>query len=221
MQLASHFDRTEERITTEKATLSAQELEQAYTQQPRRSGLLLDEGQAGVSNRRSMSGINEAMRKIVGMGRVEEKYLLLTAPGVHQVDKDIRNMCDLWIFVTSVGEAETFRVRYNPFEDHEVTDHWNTIEWDAGLPGELQETYEQLTAEKKRRLRGQGEDGDGYVKASEVEKSVESAREEAKQQKRNEVIRQIYHNSADMTQQQLADAIGLHRSTIANICADS
>jgi len=221
LRLAAACDRTEEGVTREKATLSAQELEQAYTSQPNGSGLALDEGQAGVSNRRAMSGINEAMRKILGMGRVEEKYLFLTAPGVHQIDKDIRNMADIWLFVTELGRAEMFRVRYNPFAEHEITDHWGAMTWSADLPGPLADTYEELTKEKKRRLRGEGDNGDGYVKASEVQESVESAREEAKRQKRNEIIRQIYDSNSDMTQEDVADSVGLTRSRVGDILAEN
>ena len=163
MRLAEACDRTEQGMTEAKATLSAQELTQAYTEQPARSSLVLDEGQADASNRRAMSGVNEALRKIVGMGRVEQKYLFLTAPGVHQVDKDIRNMCDVWIFVRQVGEAQMFRVQYNPFGDHELTNDWGTLRWPADLPGDLSDIYDALTAEKRRRLRGDGEDGDGLM----------------------------------------------------------
>ena len=221
MKLAEAMDRTDDGLTSDKATLSAQELTEAYTREPPGSSLILDEGQADASNRRAMSGVNEALRKIVGMGRVEQKYLFLTAPGVHQVDKDIRNMCDVWIFVRKVGEAQMFRVRYNPFEDHELTDDWGTLRWGGELPGQLGETYNQLTAEKKRRLRGDGEDGDGYVKADEAAKSAERAAEEAKRQKRDELLATIYENSEDMTQKELADSVGLSRSRVGDILSES
>ena len=221
LQLAAAMDRTDEGLTPSKATLSAQELTEAYTREPAGSGLILDEGQADASNRRAMSGVNEALRKIVGMGRVEQKYLFLTAPGVHQVDKDIRNMCDVWIFVRKVGEAQMFRVRYNPFEDHELTDDWGTLRWPGELPGRLEETYEQLTAEKKRRLRGDGDDGDGYVSADEAAKSAEQAAEAAKRQKRDELLATIYENNDDMTQAELADSVGLSRSRVGDILSES
>ena len=221
LQLAAAMDRTDEGLTPSKATLSAQELTEAYTREAPGSGLVLDEGQADASNRRAMSGVNEALRKIVGMGRVEQKYLFLTAPGVHQVDKDIRNMCDVWIFVRKVGEAQMFRVRYNPFEDHELTDDWGTLRWPGEMPGRLEETYEQLTAEKKRRLRGDGNDGDGYVKAGEAAKSAERAAEKAKRQKRDELLATIYRNNDDMTQAELADSVGLSRSRVGDILSES
>ena len=132
LQLAEAFDRTDDGLTDGKATLSAEELTAAYTREAAGSALVLDEGQADASNRRAMSGVNEALRKIVGMGRVEQKYLFLTAPGVHQVDRDIRNMCDVWVFVRRVGEAQMFRVRYNPFENHELTDEYRSEERRVG-----------------------------------------------------------------------------------------
>jgi len=221
MRLAQACDRTEEGFTEDKATLSAEELTDAYTREAPRSSLLLDEGQAAASNRRAMSGINEALRQIVGMGRVEQKYLFLTAPGVHQVDKDVRNMCDVWIFVRKVGEAQMFRVRYNPFGNHELTDDWGTLTWPGDLPGHLEDVYEALTAEKKRRLRGEGEDGQGYVDAETAATRAEKAAESAERQKRDELVRRIYENTEGMTQKKLGDAVGLSRSRVADILSES
>ncbi len=221
LRMAGAMDRTEEGVTPAKATLSPEELTEAYTREPPGSALILDEGEAAVSNRRSMSGVNEALRKIVGMGRVEQKYLILTSPGVHQVDRDIRNMCDIWVFVREVGEAQMFRVKFNPIGNHELTHDWGTLRWPGDLPGGLEETYRELTAEKKRRLRGNGEDGAGYVAADEVAKSVQQARKEAERQTRDDLLREIYSNGEDMTQQKLADAVGLSRSRVADILTES
>ena len=221
LRLATACDRTDEGMTPEKATLSAEELTDAYTSKPPGSALLFDEAEAGVSNRRAMSGVNEAMRRIVGMGRVEQKYLFLTAPGVHQVDKDIRAMCDVWVFVRKLGEAQMFRVRYNPFGDHELTDDWGTLRWPGELPGVLEDTYDELTAEKRRRLRGEGDNGEGYVEASEVEEAAADAAESAERQKRDELLGRIYQNTEDMTQKKLADAVGLSRSRVADILSES
>jgi hypothetical protein len=221
MRLAAATDRTDSGFTNSKATLSAQELTEAYTREPPGSALLLDEGQADASNRRAMSGVNEALRKIVGMGRVEQKYLFLTAPGVHQVDKDIRNMCDVWVFVRKLGEAQMFRVRYNPFGGHELTDDWGTLTWPGDLPTDLEDVYDELTAEKRRRLRGDGDDGDGYVPAAEAEQQAAQAAESARQQERNDLLRTMYDNSENMTQRELADAIGLSRSRVADIVSEA
>lgn len=219
LQLAATCDRTGDGITEDKASLSARELTDAYTDRPPGSSLVFDEGQAGVSNRRSMSSVNEAMRQIIGMGRVEQKYLFLSAPGVHMVDKDIRSMCDIWILTRELGESQMFRVKWNPFAGHEQTHDWGTLRWPDELPGELQGTYAYLTKEKRKRLRGQGQDGQGYVDAEEAAEEAEQAREEARRQKRNEMIQHIYNNSQDMTQADVAEAVGLSRSRIGDILA--
>jgi hypothetical protein len=217
LRLAAACDRTEDGVTPDRATLSAQELTRAYTREPTGASLVFDEAEAGASNRRAMSSVNEALRRIIGMGRVEQKYLFLTAPGVHQVDKDIRAMCDVWVFVRSLGEAQMFRVRYNPFQNHELTDDWGTLTWAADLPGALEDAYRHLTREKRRRLRGDGEDGEGYVEASQVEEAAQEAREEAERETRDQLLARIYENSEDMTQKDLAQAVGLSRSRVADI----
>jgi ABC-type dipeptide/oligopeptide/nickel transport system ATPase subunit len=221
MRLAAACDRTDTGITQDKASLSARELTDAYTSQPKGVSLVFDEAMGDVSNRRAMSSINEALRSIIGMGRVEQKYLFLTTPGVHMVDKDIRSMCDMWILSRSLGEAQMFRVKWNPFGGHEQTHDWGTLKWPGDLPGELSSTYDYLTREKRRRLRGEGEDGKGYVEASTVQEATEEAAEDARRQKRDEMLAQLYQNSEDMTQQELADAVGLSRSRIGDILSES
>jgi predicted XRE-type DNA-binding protein len=221
MRLAAAMDRTDTGITTDKASLSARELTDAYTSQPKGSSLVFDEAMGDVSNRRSMSSVNEAMRAIIGMGRVEQKYLFLTAPGVHQIDKDIRAMADIWILARELGEAQMFRVKWNPFAGHEQTHDWGTLTWPGDLPGELQSTYDYLTREKRKRLRGEGESGKGYVDAKDAAQDAEKAAEQARRQKRDEMIRDMYENSEDMTQRELADAVGLSRSRIGDILSES
>jgi hypothetical protein len=114
-----------------------------------------------------------------------------------------------------------FRVRYNPFGNHELTDDWGTLRWSAELPGPLEETYDELTAEKRRRLRGEGEDGEGYVEASSVQEAAEEARKDAERQTRDELLGDIYQNTESMTQKELADAVGLSRSRVADILSES
>jgi ABC-type dipeptide/oligopeptide/nickel transport system ATPase subunit len=221
MRLAGAMDRTDTGITEDKASLSARELTGAYTSLPKGSSIVFDEAMGDVSNRRAMSSVNEALRSIIGMGRVEQKYLFLTTPGVHMVDKDIRSMCDMWILARSLGEAQMFRVKWNPFAGHEQTHDWGTLTWPGDLPGELSSTYDYLTTEKRKRLRGEGDGGKGYVEASTVQETAEQAAEDARRQKRDEMLREMYRNTENMTQQDLADAVGLSRSRVGDILSES
>lgn len=220
LRLAQAADRTDEGVTREKASLSAEELTEAYTSKPKGSSLVFDEAEAGISNRRAMSGVNEAMRKIVGMGRVEQKYLFLTTPGVHQIDSDIRAMADVWVMVREVGRAQMYRVRFNPFEGKALTDNWGILRWPDARPAEIETTYQKLTEDKRAALRGEGDDGAGYVDAAEAAESAEKAAEQAERQKRDDLLRTIYEQNDDMTQQKLADSVGLSRSRVADILSD-
>jgi hypothetical protein len=130
-------------------------------------------------------------------------------------------MCDIWLFVRELGSAQMFRVRYNPFGQHELTDDWGTLRWPADLPNGLQDVYDELTAEKRRRLRGQGGDGQGYVEADAAEERAEKRAKDAKREKRDELIQTIYESNEKMTQQDLADSVGMSRSRIADIVAEA
>lgn len=220
LRLAQAADRTDAGITPDKATISAEALSDAYTSEPEGSALLLDEAEAGISNRRAMSGINEAMRQVVGMGRVEEKYVFMSSPGVHMIDADLRAMADVWVLVREVGRAQMYRVRFNPFEGKALTDNWGVLRWPDARPAETEETYQELTRQKRAALRGEGEEGGGYVDAAKAQESAEQAAEEAERQKRDELLRQIYTQNNDMTQQKLADSVGLSRSRVADILSD-
>jgi hypothetical protein len=113
-----------------------------------------------------------------------------------------------------------YRVRFNPFEGQALTDNWGILRWDDERPGPLEDTYKQLTKDKRAALRGEGDDGAGYVDAAEVEKTAEEAAKKAERQKRDELLRQIYTQNDDMTQQELADSVGLSRSRIGDILSD-
>jgi predicted XRE-type DNA-binding protein len=80
--------------------------------------------------------------------------------------------------------------------------------------------YDELTAEKRRRLRGEGEDGEGYVEAGTAAEQAERAAEQAERQKRDELLRTIYENAEGMTQSELGDAVGLSRSRVADILSE-
>jgi DNA-binding XRE family transcriptional regulator len=151
------------------------------------------------------------------MGRVEQKYLFLTTPGVHQIDADIRAMADVWVLVREVGRAQMYRVRFNPFEGRPLTDNWGVLRWPDARPAETEPTYQELTRRKRAALRGEGDEAAGYVNAAEAQESAEEAAEKAERQKRNELLRQIYEQNDDMTQQELADSVGLSRSRVADI----
>ncbi len=108
-------------LTTGKATVQAEELRNAYFKQPIRSSLVLDEGELGVSNREAMTTVNKELRKILSIGRVEQKYLIINTPDINFLDKDIVKLCDVWILMLRKGVGLVHFLEQNPYANGNST----------------------------------------------------------------------------------------------------
>jgi hypothetical protein len=217
LRLAHAFDRTDEGVTDDKATLSVDALTDAYTDQRSGSALILDEAEAGVSKYDAGTQSNRAMRKLVSMGRVEEKYVLMNLPNSGEMDRDLKALADVWIIVNSRGTAECHILGYNPWGEHPIVRETDLLEFDA-IPDDHQLTnvYDELTAEKRRRLRGESDDADAMVSVEEMESRIESAKEDARRDERDKILDALYGDT-DLTQRELASAADISRSHLANI----
>lgn len=218
LKLAEAFDRTDEGITKEKVSLSPQEIRESYAEQPRGSALVLDEAEAGIGNRSSMTNVNKTMRNIMSMGRIEEKYLVLNAPASSHIDKSVKELADVWILVQRKGRALVHFLEYQPYSNKALTRKEQTFEWDDIERGtQLRDVYNHLTKEKESRIRG--EEGDGYIERSEHEKRLEKRERELRKEVRDEVIRSVYaHDEHDgLSYRTLAESTDLSKTTIAEI----
>jgi len=214
LRLAAGMDRTDKGVTEEKVSLDPRPLTTAYTQLPRGSSLVLDETEVGVDKYRAGSAVNKAIRELVSMGRVMEKYLVLNAPADHLVDGDLKSLVDVWILVERRGFAHVYRMDWSPHQGHELTHKMGTLEWDA-IPRDsgLWGVYQTLTEEKTARL--QGDDGGDYIEREEVNEMVERAKREAHKEKRNELIKSMVESG--LTQTRAADIVGLDQTTVSKI----
>jgi len=214
LRLMEGMDRTEDGMTDEKVTLAAEPLTQAYTALPKGSAIGLDESEVGVDKYRAGSSVNKAIRELVSMGRIMEKYLVLNAPGDHLIDGDLKSLVDVWILVERRGFANVYRMDWSPHQGHELTRHIGTLEWDPIERGsELHDVYKTISKEKDDRLRG--DKGESYVKASEVEDRIEKARKDAAKEKRDELIEEMV--DFGLSQRETADIVDLNHSTISRI----
>jgi len=157
LRFGEALDRTDEGLTIDKCSLDPEDIVNGYTEQPKGSTLAMDEGSAGLSKYRAGSYINKAMRDIVKMGRIEEKYLILNAPAGSQVDADLRLMFDVVIFVQQLGEGLVHFVKRDPYNGGEFLDDVQKIEWEPIDEDKLTDIYRKLSEEKKEKLRGGGE----------------------------------------------------------------
>lgn len=214
LRLAHGMDRTDEGLTEEKVSLDPRPLATAYTEKPRGSGLVLDETEVGVDKYRAGSSVNKAIRELVSMGRIMEKYLVLNAPADHLVDKDLKSLVDVWILVERRGFANVYRMDWSPHQGHELTHKMGSVDWDP-IPKDtdLWDVYQSISEEKTQRL--QGEEGGGYIERDEVEDIVEKAKSEARQEKRNQLIESMVNSG--LTQTETANIVGLDQTTISKI----
>ena len=219
-------------ITTGKATVEAEALRNAYFKQPTRSALVLDEGELGVSNREAMTTVNKELRKILSIGRVEQKYLIINTPSIDFLDKDIIKLCDIWILMLRKGVGLVHFLEQNPYANGNSTlrPKKGLIQFSDVQKGtRLREVYNHLTEQKKGHIRG--ESGEGFIRESEHQKKLQQAREQARQEMRNELLQNVWDGLGDMdadavakverwdgiTQTQLAEAVGLSQQQISKL----
>lgn len=216
LRLAHSLDRTDEGVTTDKATLSVPELTDAYVEEPKGSSLVLDEAEAGVSKYEAGTRTNKALRKLVSMGRIKEKYVIANLPNSGEMDRDLKALADVWVIVTAKGSAQVNILGWNPWGEHPIVAAQHLLSWsDIPVRHQLRDVYNDLTTEKQRRLRGEGGEAT-LIKRSEMEDKIEQTEREATQETRNNMLKRIYEES-DITQKDLADAVELSRSHVANI----
>lgn len=231
MRLADMMDRTPEGLTFDKCTLAVEELRNAYASQPPGSGLVLDEGEVGAGNRDAMTITNKALREIMSMGRVEQKYVVVNAPIKGFIDKDILKLADVWIAMERRGLGLVHQLKWEPYRERLYTEKKQRLEVKdipTGTP--LREVYNKLDREKRKHI--DGEEGTKFIPQSEHNKLLQRAREDARRDQRNELIRDIYaafkthideqtlkniQTYDGISQGMLADAVGLSDGQVSKI----
>jgi hypothetical protein len=160
------------------------------------------------------------MRELVSMGRIREKYLVLNLPASSELDRDLKALCDFWFMVQSKGRALGHHLKWNPYSEEPRTPKTETWEWsDIEEDTELRDVYDYLTDEKLAHLRGERDESSQRIPAQEVNQLVEEAKEEATAEARNDLLRTFYAD-LDVTQGDLAEAVGLSRSRVADIVSE-
>lgn len=220
MQLADGMDQTDQGLTWDKVSLEPEQIRNAYASQPRRSGLVLDEGEVGASNRQAMTKTNQALREIMSMGRVEQKYVVVNTPVKGFLDGDILKLADVWISMVRKGLGLVHFLEWEPYSERLLTPTKQWIEFDDIPKGtDLRAVYNRLTKEKQDRI--DGSDGQEFVPKSEHKAAIQDAKDQARQDTRNEIVRGIFRHpeiqETAVSQRMVGEAIGVSQTTISNI----
>lgn len=228
LQLAQGMNQSGD-LTWEHVSLKPEEIREAYADLPPRSALVLDEGEIGASNREAMTKTNQALREIMSIGRVEQKYVIINTPDVGFLDKDIRKLADVWMTMLRKGMGLLHWLKRQPYahggNGKLLTEINGLIEFDDVQKGtQLRKVYNQLTREKRKHIGG--DEGEGFIPESKHEKELKKAKKEAQRNMRNELIKGFYehprHRDSDaVTQGSIADVVGISQQQVNNIVNNS
>lgn len=220
LQLAHGMDQTETGVEWANVSMDVQAIRNAYTELPKRSGLVFDEGEVGASNRETQTNTNKALREIMSMGRVEQKYVIINSPAKEFIDKDLQKLADVWITMTRRGRGLVHFYERQPYSGKLLTPKKQWIEF-ADVPGDhpVRSVYHKLTRQKRQRMDGEG--STSWITQSEHESALRKAEKQARKSTRDAVIKSIYHHpSIDVGQSELGDAVGLTQQAISSIVND-
>jgi predicted XRE-type DNA-binding protein len=149
------------------------------------------------------------------MGRIEEKYLVMNLPAAGELDRDLQALCDWWVMVEHRGLAQGHALTYHPYQQKPMTPKTEVIEWTDLQDPQLLEVYDELTEEKRAHLRGETSDAQ-HLTQQQHRQLLEQAEEAASISTRDRIIRQL-REETDLTQREIAAAVGLSRSRVASI----
>jgi predicted XRE-type DNA-binding protein len=223
LQIADGMDQTDEGMTKQKVSLEPEALREAYANQPNRSALVLDEAEFGASNRQAMSKTNQALREVMSMGRVEEKYVVVNAPVKSFIDTDILKLADVWISMVRKGMGLVHLLDWEPYSEQLLTPAQQWLEvTDIPTGTDLRNVYNSLTREKRKRIKG--EEGEGFIPRDEHREKLERIEKEAKKEKRDNLVRAILRHPEikenGVSQRMIGEAVGVSQTTVSNILGD-
>lgn len=218
LKLAEAMDQNQG-LTASHVSLEVEEIRNAYTDLPPRSGLVLDEAEVNASNRDPMTTTNKALREIMSMGRVEQKYVVVNTPIKEFIDRDIRRLADCWISMTRRGRALVHQFKWIPYGAILTTPkrQWLNVN-DIPSDEPLKDVYHYLTREKNRRI--EGGEGGAFVPQAEHQEALEKAREVARREERDDLIRALWSNEEirdNLTQRLLAEPLPITPRRVSQI----
>lgn len=217
IKLAKAMDQSEKGLTPSKATLTPEEMINAYSVEPHQSALILDEAEAGMNSRDAMTTTNKVLSKMVSMARVEQKYVIFNMPASSHIDKNILDLADYWIIVQRRGLARVYELNKNPFEGRTYPTPTQTMTWDA--IDKDNPVYRSLTSEKLDKI-GSGADGESrYISKEDHRERVEQARKAAVEETRDEIIANLLaHPDVHLSQSVIGEcAKDMSQSHVSNV----
>ncbi len=215
IQLCRHIDQNGW-DAKEKAYVDVQRYLNDFLEIEPQSAMLLDEIGAGADSRRSMSHENVDLSQGWQMLRARNVATVATLPSTSMLDKRMLELADYWVLVKRRGLAQPYKINVNdfngkisreplPFEEH--IEFVDLPDWDGD------KNY--LDRIKDDKIESSGMQ---TIKMPEHKEKLRKAEESAKKERRNEIIRDLYHQT-NLSYEAIGDidAIDLTKQTVGQI----
>jgi hypothetical protein len=196
----------------DQATLDTSAYRDAYDELPMGSSLLLDEAEQ-LDARRAMSEENVDTAFTWQTRRIREITTILTLPTWGDLEKRMREMTDVRIEILRRGAALVHMRDRDRYEQHGT--FWrpeHVITW-PDMAGTR--AYDRLD-EKKQEFLG-GADGRQLLDEEEAQERIKDATKELRQEKKQLQAKALYYDpDRDMTQEEVAEELGVSQKTVSN-----
>jgi len=202
----------------DKAYIDVEKYLNDFLNKPKGSALLLDEIGAGADSRRATSTENVELSQGWQLLRSRNICTVATLPSTNMLDGRMLELADYWILVKSRGIAQPYRIQVNDFNGRIARKPMGPGDGEhikfPDLPDSDQDK-KYLDSIKDEKVESGGMES---IKVAEHRKQMEEAREEAAQQRRNEIIKSLYRDT-DMSYSDIGglDTIDLTKQTIGQI----
>jgi len=195
------------------ATLDTDEYKEAYDELDYGSALILDEAEQ-LDARRAMSNENVDTAFTWQTRRIREITTILTLPTWGDLEKRMREMADVRIEILRRGVALVHLRERDRYEQQDM--FWRPVQvlqWPNmdGVDG-----YERLAEMKEEFL--EGVDGREMLDAEEAQERIKEETKELRQENKKMKAKAMYYDpETDMTQQDVADELGVTRQRISQL----
>lgn len=206
----------------EKAFIDVQKYLNAFLDYSKGSALLLDEIEHGADSRRASSHENVNLSQGWAKLRARNMATVATLPSTSMLDKRMLELADYWILVKKRGIAQPYHIEVNDFRPKRMPQR-KPFQGDehirfADLP-DKDPDKKYLDQIKDKAVRG---DELEQIPKPEHDRKIEQAKSDAKEDRRNELIRDVYHKT-ELSQYDIADldSIDISRDRVGQIVRDS
>lgn len=207
------LDTSGEGFARYKATIEPQRFLSLYSEAPKGSCVVLEEGEQ-FDSRRSMSNENVDATHKWQMARVREIISIINLPSPDAIDTRLERLADYWINVERRGFARIYQKHIHPTKRKLYYKTVQTLEWpNMDKSG----TFKAMGRMKDERLKSDDDDAN-WVRESEVKKRVSKAEKAARREVRDELLTSFYKDlGMNATDLATAPAVGIKAARIRQI----